>query len=340
MTMVVPEPTTDWMWKSSIRRRVPGRPSPSPLPVENPSCIARSMSGIPGPWSRAVMTIPRRARSVTTSRAISPPLPYVMTLRAISEIAVAMSVSSVSEKPIFSASTRAACRAASTSASWRTGTTRSGVMLARRRVLPALQLDEPLVDVEGRSGAGKAQAKLRHGEGNARLHADDDRVGPAVPQDPGDRVDDARRVRVHDVHRTDVDDDAARPIAASALDQAVAQLPPPRVRQLVLDRCDQDGTDLENGDVHHTSREEEAPLLVPLVEAPLAAVPLAAPWPAAPSARARRSRASIPSCSDPSVGTPRSSAPMVTSVSAMAAEIPVSTTVAPMSRAASHACAR
>src|SRR5207237_4614846 len=49
IVMVVPCPTTDCTSNSSIRRFAPGRPAPTPCEVEYPYCIARSMSGIPGP---------------------------------------------------------------------------------------------------------------------------------------------------------------------------------------------------------------------------------------------------------------------------------------------------
>ena len=37
---VVPLPSSEWISKSSINRLAPGSPSPIPLEVENPSCIA------------------------------------------------------------------------------------------------------------------------------------------------------------------------------------------------------------------------------------------------------------------------------------------------------------
>ncbi len=46
---VVPCPTTDLRSNSSISRLAPGSPAPTPCDVEYPYCMARSMSGMPGP---------------------------------------------------------------------------------------------------------------------------------------------------------------------------------------------------------------------------------------------------------------------------------------------------
>ncbi len=72
ITMVVPWGTFDSMEKSSMSRRAPGRPSPRPCPLEYPSCMACSMSAMPGPLSRAITTMPRRGGSDTSSSVISP----------------------------------------------------------------------------------------------------------------------------------------------------------------------------------------------------------------------------------------------------------------------------
>ena len=65
--------------------------------------MARSMSTIPGPASRATIITPRRSPSETSSIETSPPRLKRTMLRAISEMAVAMTVASVSEKPTCNA---------------------------------------------------------------------------------------------------------------------------------------------------------------------------------------------------------------------------------------------
>src|SRR5690606_26545284 len=68
---VVPALGADTSSNSSIRRLAPGSPSPRLLPVEKPSRIASSASGMPGPLSVATTTMPgrpsRSARLSTTS---------------------------------------------------------------------------------------------------------------------------------------------------------------------------------------------------------------------------------------------------------------------------------
>src|ERR1041384_1935087 len=54
---VVPSPL-ETISNSSLRRLVPGNPSPRLRRVEYPSCNAREISGIPGPSSWAMISIP------------------------------------------------------------------------------------------------------------------------------------------------------------------------------------------------------------------------------------------------------------------------------------------
>src|ERR1700722_5390155 len=72
-TILVPTPTWESIENSSINLRAPGSPPPSPLLVEYPSCIANSISGMPGPWSLATISIPTRSRSSMRTIRIVPP---------------------------------------------------------------------------------------------------------------------------------------------------------------------------------------------------------------------------------------------------------------------------
>ena len=68
----VPLPTVETRLKSSISRFVPGRPSPSPWPVENPSVIASARSAMPGPSSAATTVMPRVPFLAADRNRISP----------------------------------------------------------------------------------------------------------------------------------------------------------------------------------------------------------------------------------------------------------------------------
>src|SRR6185312_392627 len=63
----VPEPSSDVTSNSSMRRRTPGRPIPRLRLVEYPSWSARLTSAIPGPWSRATISSPRRPPASSTA---------------------------------------------------------------------------------------------------------------------------------------------------------------------------------------------------------------------------------------------------------------------------------
>src|SRR4051794_34868146 len=129
-------------------------------------------------------------------------------LRATSEIAVASSVWSVEESSRSAASSRARCRAVTTSASDSMAIRLWASAATVARLLAGLQQREALLEVEGRLHVLEAHPELDHREGDLGLDADDDRAGAAQPghhrdaaQGPGDEG-------VHDVERGDVDDDA------------------------------------------------------------------------------------------------------------------------------------
>src|SRR5580658_6523737 len=59
MATRVPTPTVECNSHSLTKRRAPVSPSPNPEPEVQPSVIACSMSGIPGPWSSKTNRTPR-----------------------------------------------------------------------------------------------------------------------------------------------------------------------------------------------------------------------------------------------------------------------------------------
>src|SRR5689334_8614254 len=99
-------------------------------------------------------------------------------LRAISEIAAAMTVWSPALKPTCSASSRPCCRALTTSTSDAMVMANSSDMIAARLGL-SVEEGEPLFEVEGGRHAFQREAELHHREGDLRLDADDDRLGAA-----------------------------------------------------------------------------------------------------------------------------------------------------------------
>src|SRR6266568_8319450 len=95
-------------------------------------------------------------------------------LRATSEIAVAISVSSLPENRRDFASSRAFCRASNTSASARICTTSSSLMAIDPRHLQDL---EAFLEVESCRGVLERQSELHHREGHLGLDAHDDGGG-------------------------------------------------------------------------------------------------------------------------------------------------------------------
>src|SRR5688500_11431437 len=120
---------------------------------------------MPGPSSRATTTIPLRAPSCTSSRMISPRRAYWTMLRATSEIAVAISVWSVLEKPRLSARRRPAWRATTRSVSPSTRI-RSGTCAL---VEPRVEERQSLLEVQGGVDVLQAQSELHHRERDVGL---------------------------------------------------------------------------------------------------------------------------------------------------------------------------
>src|SRR5689334_6163981 len=127
-------------------------------------------------------------------------------LRAISEMAVAMIVRSLPEKPTAIASSRPFWRAVTTSPSRSTAirVSSSGTVATWREERG--EQVEPLLEVQRRCHVLERQAQLDHRESDAGLDADDDRLGAAQSRGLGDAAQRARGERIHHVERRDVDD--------------------------------------------------------------------------------------------------------------------------------------
>src|SRR5207302_10304439 len=176
---------------------------------------------MPGPWSIATTETPWRSPFWTRLRIISPFLAYMRILRAISEMAAAMTVCWPLENPATAASARPCCLASTTSTSATIGRRSSSPTAARlfgsglyeALFSAAIQEGEAFFEVQHGGDAFQRQTELHHREGDVGLDAHDDGLGAAQAGHVRDVAQRAHGERVHDVECGDVDDHptAARP---------------------------------------------------------------------------------------------------------------------------------
>src|SRR5262245_28741440 len=214
---------------------------------------------IPGPLSCARIMIPTRLPRRASASSISPSVAYSRMLRASSEIAVAITVWSLREKPRPAASSRPRWRADTMSAADAIRTTispadsargcRSLAMRTGGLRLP-VEISQPLLEVEGRGDVAEGQAELDHREGDLRLDPHDDRLRSPQADHVGDGAQGPDREGVHDVEHGDVHDRGARAELAHLLRQVVAELQQVLVREGGLDRGDQVVALFEDRDAH------------------------------------------------------------------------------------------
>src|SRR5258706_5080759 len=166
----------------------------------------------------AMMETPWRSPFWTRLRVISPFLAYIRMLRAISEMAAAMTVCSPLENPATAANARPCCLASTTSTSAAIGSRSSSPTAAwflgfgfERRALfgAAMEEGETFFEVQHGGDAFQRQAELHHGERDVGLNAHNDGFGAAEPGHVCDVAQRPHGERIHDVERRDVDDDAA-----------------------------------------------------------------------------------------------------------------------------------
>src|ERR1700752_1343589 len=130
------------------------------------------MSGIPGPWSIATTDTPWRSPFWTSARMISPFLAYIRMLRAISEMAAAMTLCSPLENPSTAASARPCWLASTTSTSAAIGRRSSsptvagplGLLVDPALFGAAIQEGEPLFEVQHGGHALQRESELHHRE--------------------------------------------------------------------------------------------------------------------------------------------------------------------------------
>src|SRR5882724_1261387 len=135
--------------------------------------MARFMSLMPGPSSRAIMVMPCLPPLLAGTSRISPDLAWVTMLRATSEMAVAIKVRSDPSKPKSVAIARPFWRAVTMSAAELIATRASFSMLQiffGQRV----EICQPLFQIEGGADPFQGQSQLNHGKGDIGLYADND----------------------------------------------------------------------------------------------------------------------------------------------------------------------
>src|SRR6266550_5337536 len=126
---------------------------------------------------------PWRSPFWTRLSVISPFLAYIRMLRAISEIAAAMTVCSPLENPATAARARPCCLASTTSTSAAIGSRSSSPTVARSARFgleealfgAAVQEGEAFFEVQHRGDTFERQAELHHRERDIGLDADDHR---------------------------------------------------------------------------------------------------------------------------------------------------------------------
>src|SRR5215210_5134190 len=158
-------------------------------------------------------------------------------LRAISEMAVAMSVGSGRGNPSRSAMARASALAVTRSASRLTATRTSSVIDVT--LAEAVEHDAQRLEV---------QAELHHRDRDVRLDPHDHGLRPAEPDRQHDRPQRARDERVDHVQRGDVDDEPAGAVAPHEVCELLAQLDDLAVGEVGLDGGDEVVALPEDGD--------------------------------------------------------------------------------------------
>src|SRR3989442_3230322 len=165
----------------------------------------------------ATIATPWRSPFWTRLRVISPFLAYMRMLRAISEMAAAMTVCSPLENPATAASARPCCLASTTSTSAAIARRSSSPTAARSLGFgfyealfgAAIEKGEAFFEVQHRRDALQGQAELYHGERHVGLNPHDDRLGAAQAGHVRDVAQRAHGERVHDAEPRDVPHDAA-----------------------------------------------------------------------------------------------------------------------------------
>src|SRR5262245_32751613 len=212
---------------------------------------------MPGPLSKATTQTPMRPARWHRLRRISPCPAYSTMLRATSEIAVAMTVRSLDEKPNLDASERPSWRAVTMSDADPMETSLSAESLGMPGMpgpVGRVEIGEPLLEVERGRHVLEGEAELDHGEGHLGLDAHDDRLRAPQLDHVRDRPQRPDGEGVHHVEDGDVHDGALRAVLPDLLHEVVAQLEQVLVGERRLDRRDQVVALLEDRNAHRSPR--------------------------------------------------------------------------------------
>src|SRR6185312_11639284 len=149
-------------------------------------------------------------------------------LRAISEMAAAITVWSPLENPASAARSRPRCLAVTTSTSAAIGISSSSATVDASRAALAAELrlvveeQQAFLEIQRGGHALEREAELDHGERDLGLNSDDHGFRAAQPRHVRNVPQRAHGERVHHVERRDVDDHAPGPEPPDALDQRLA----------------------------------------------------------------------------------------------------------------------
>src|SRR5919106_1435499 len=180
------------------------------------------MSGIPGPSSLATTRISATSPVFCVEMVTRPSRAWVRMLRATSEIAVAMSVASVLEKPSSRARRLPSARATTMSRSEAMGTRTSSSIAFP--LSPPPEECQPFLQIERGVHPFQGQPQLNQGESHLRLDSDNHRFRPLQLGHQGHGAEGTRYERVHDVEGGNVENHPLRPVASHVLGEVVLEL--------------------------------------------------------------------------------------------------------------------
>src|ERR1700719_2223661 len=165
-----------------------------------------------------------------------------MMLRASSEMAVAIMVGSLPEKPIWVARSRPFCRAAMMSPTWLMGKSASSSGIVNILAHPRRHQFQTFFKIKSRGDAIERQPKLHHRKGDVGLNPHDHHFCAAQFGSLSDATKSSRGKGIHHIKSADVDHDAARTKLTYLVSQLVLQLDQILIGRCRLHACDQNTT--------------------------------------------------------------------------------------------------
>ena len=180
MTTRVPSSQAE-ISNSSMSRRAPPKPRPSPPLLEKPSVRACGTSPIPGPTSSKKIRNPTLESLSTSSIQTSPDPAYCKRFRASSLAAVTRRVCDSSLNPRSWARRRKDPRTRETSSLCRTSIRKRSDVSALTFAPSGTQPGNAAVDVDRGVDRVEGHAQFHQGQCHGGTHADDHRLGAEQP---------------------------------------------------------------------------------------------------------------------------------------------------------------